>query len=248
MKDKYQKQWETLGATDPYWAVLTEPKMKGGKWNQDDFFKTGENEIHSVLSKIERLDVTINKNIALDFGCGVGRLSKALSSRFDKVIGVDISNTMLHEAKKINQEIKNIEFIHNSAKDLKIIPSNSIDFIYSNMVLQHMPRNSQISYLEEFCRVLSKDGLIAFQTPSKHKLNSIKSWVYMLLGNNLLNFFRKFKYGSNGVMEVHTLPKELVINILKENNLNIRKIERFDSAGSMFESYIYIAEQAVENG
>lgn len=243
MKDKYQKQWETLGATDPYWAVLTEPKMKGGKWNQDDFFKTGENEIHSVLSKTERLDVTINKNIALDFGCGVGRLSRALSSRFDKVVGVDISNTMLHEAKKINHEIKNIEFIHNTAKDLKIIPSNSVDFIYSNMVLQHMPRDRQISYLEEFCRILATEGVIAIQTPSKHKLNSLKSFMHMLLGNNVLNIFRKFKYGSDSIMEVHTLSKKAVIKLFKSQNLGIQNIERYDSAGSTFESYMYIAKK-----
>lgn len=243
MKDKYQKQWETLGATDPYWAVLTEPKMKGGKWDREIFFKTGENEIHSILSKIENLNITINKSVALDFGCGVGRLSRALASRFIKVIGVDVSNTMLNEAKKVNSKIENIEFIHNTSSDLKIIPDNSINFIYSNMVLQHMPRNRQILYLEEFCRILSADGIIAFQTPSKHKLSSLRSWVYMLLGNKLLNIFRKFKYGSSGVMEVHALPKEIVINILKKNNLDIQKIENFDSAGSMFESYIYIAKK-----
>ncbi len=29
MKDKYFEQWERLGDSDPYWAVLTDPKKKG---------------------------------------------------------------------------------------------------------------------------------------------------------------------------------------------------------------------------
>lgn len=243
MKDKYQQQWENLGATDPYWAVLTDPAMKEGKWNHEDFFNTGKNEIQSILSKIEDLNVTMNSNVALDFGCGVGRLSRALACHFNKVIAVDISSSMLEEAEKANQNLHNIEFTLNVSEDLKTIPNESVDFLYSNMVLQHMPKHKQKLYIEEFCRVLAPKGIIAVQTPSKHRLDSFKSIMHMALGNNVLNIIRKFKYGSNSIMEVHALSEKKVLNILKSNRVELISQERFDSAGPMFESYIYIAKK-----
>lgn len=40
------------------------------------------------------------RGVALDFGCGVGRLTRALAAFFDRATGVDISSSMIEEAKK----------------------------------------------------------------------------------------------------------------------------------------------------
>ena len=82
MKDEYNGQWERLGKADAYWAVLTDPKKKDNKWNSADFFRTGEKEIEVVFSDLKELNAEINFNLSLDFGCGVGRLSRALSKKF----------------------------------------------------------------------------------------------------------------------------------------------------------------------
>lgn len=209
MKDKYREQWETLGADDPYWAVLTDPNKRGGKWNSNEFFNTGKTEIENVLGKLSNLSVKLDRSVALDFGCGVGRLSRALANEFRKVIAVDVSSSMLEEAKKANHNIKNIEFIHNTDEHLEIIPERSVDFLYSNIVLQHMPKNRQMGYIREFCKVLSPSGILAIQIPSKSNLRSWKGWVYLVMGNNILNLIRRVKYGSRGVMEVHALSKDI---------------------------------------
>lgn len=244
MNDKYREQWERLGGNDPYWAVLTYPSKKGGKWNSDEFFKTGKDEISNVLIKIDSLGEAVSGGTALDFGCGVGRLSRALASEFSKVIAVDISSSMLREAKKVNHEITNISFIHNTADDLVLIPRNSIDFLYSNIVLQHMPKNKQITYIKEFCRVLSPGGILAIQTPSKCNLRSWKGWLYLITGNKALNVARRVKYGPAGVMEVHTLSKKVILETLDSENMNIINVERYDSAGPAFESYMYFAKKS----
>jgi ubiquinone/menaquinone biosynthesis C-methylase UbiE len=243
MKDKYREQWENLGNHDPYWAVLTNPDKRGGKWNSAEFFSTGEKEMENVLRKISNLGSEINRGIALDFGCGVGRISRALANEFRKVIAVDISSSMLKEAQRVNHDIINIEFIHNTAEDLIIIPENSIDFLYSNIVLQHMPKNRQIIYIRQFCNVLASGGILAIQTPSKCNLISWKGWLYFVTGNNILNIIRRFKYGPAGVMEVHTLSKEVVIETLKHEDMDIIHVERYDSAGPAFESYMYFAKK-----
>ena len=77
--DRYQQQWENLGSHDPYWAVLSDPTKKGGRWDKVEFFASGRREIEQVLSNLTRLCVPLGSSLALDFGCGVGRLSRALS-------------------------------------------------------------------------------------------------------------------------------------------------------------------------
>jgi ubiquinone/menaquinone biosynthesis C-methylase UbiE len=241
MMDKFREQWEKLGTDDPYWAVLADPDKRGGKWDNVEFFDTGKKEIANVLRKTSTLGIKLNRGIALDFGCGLGRLSRALANEFGKVIALDVSSSMLKEAQRINHDITNIEFIHNAAEDLRGISENSIDFLYSNIVLQHMPKNRQMRYIREFCRVLSSGGILAIQTPSNCNLKSWKGWLYLIAGNNILNIIRRIKYGPNGIMEVHALSKKLVLQTLNQEDMSIIHVERYDSAGPAFKSYMYFA-------
>lgn len=243
MKEKYREQWENLGESDPYWAVLTDTTKKGRKWNTNNFFATGEKEVHSLLQKVSELHAQIQFDTVLDFGCGVGRLSRALSKRFKKVIAVDVSKSMLYEAKKANQHFTNIDFLHNPAIDLRIIQDGSIDFLYSNIVLQHIQKIGQVQYIREFCRVMRPNGIIAFQTPSKCNLTYWKGWVYWLANNRVLNIARRIKYGPSGIMEMHTLPTKTVLEALNQGGMRIIDIQRYDSAGPAFESYMYFAEK-----
>ena len=70
------------------------PKM-GGKWGHAEFFSTGEREVIKLLTKFEELGIDVEFGSVLDFGCGVGRVSRALSERFSQVIAVDVSSSML---------------------------------------------------------------------------------------------------------------------------------------------------------
>ena len=81
------RTWDELGRRDPLWAVLSHPDMQGGGWNLDRFLETGRNEVGAVLAhaRTHRPDLATRR--ALDFGCGVGRLSQALAVHFDRVAG-----------------------------------------------------------------------------------------------------------------------------------------------------------------
>ena len=69
---RLKRDWDDLGDADPLWAVLTAKAGKHGKWNVDDFFQTGENEIASAIDDAQRLGFPTRRELALDFGCGVG--------------------------------------------------------------------------------------------------------------------------------------------------------------------------------
>ncbi len=132
--------------------------------------ETGELEIARVFAELDRLGVIVSRTgTCLDFGCGLGRLTRALGRRFDQAIGVDVSPTMVAEATELAAAagIDNVRFALNQEPHLAQFATGSIDFVYSNIVLQHVSRDLQLGYLREFGRLLAPGGLAVVQLPSR---------------------------------------------------------------------------------
>lgn len=165
---RHGSEWDLLGELDPLWAVLSDPSKKHGKWDEAAFFRTGEVEIGAVLEVARELDHPERFERALDFGCGVGRLSRALAGHFGEVKGVDVAESMVTRAREMNRGQERCEFIVNERDDLAIFPDAHFDFAYSNIVLQHLPTREMIfGYLTEMLRTLRPGGLLVFQLPSR---------------------------------------------------------------------------------
>jgi 2-polyprenyl-3-methyl-5-hydroxy-6-metoxy-1,4-benzoquinol methylase len=161
--ETHVQDWEAL-AKDPLWAVLTEKRG----WSVDEFFATGEADVQALMASVAALGFPRERIRVLDFGCGVGRLTRQLSKHFQECWGVDVSRQMLELAAKYNPSS---HFHLNQRTDLQDFPSNHFDLIYSLIVLQHQPDAKVIAaYLREFMRVLRPQGLLAFQLPSRMPL------------------------------------------------------------------------------
>jgi SAM-dependent methyltransferase len=164
--EQLQETWTVLGEKDPLWAILTDHEKQGSKWDRSAFFASGVAEIAFLLREIDGLGVPLTFGKALDFGCGVGRLTRALGTHFAEAHGVDIAATMLELAAQFNADRDNLTFHLNQRPDLSLFESDSFDFIYSRIVLQHMAPEFARSYIAEFLRVLAPGGLLAFQVPA----------------------------------------------------------------------------------
>lgn len=158
--------WDELGRLDPLWAILSLPEMQGRRWSLTDFMKNGEREVALLFHRLQQLGTSIAAHSAIDFGCGVGRVTQALARRFDHVLGIDISPTMVDIATRINRYPDVVNYAVNLAEDLALVSSRSSDLVYSNIVLQHIPSDLATGYIREFFRVLSTDGIAVFQVPS----------------------------------------------------------------------------------
>ncbi len=167
MSFNYLKQsWETLARTDAMWAVLSDDEKKGGRWNPAEFFETGRKDVHNILERLDHWKIPVHRGRALDFGCGLGRLTNALASHFKSADGVDISSEMISRATELHRASTNLRFIHNPHRDLSQLADNSYDFLVSLITLQHMPERISLGYLREFPRILSSGGVAYFQVSS----------------------------------------------------------------------------------
>lgn len=158
-----RETWEHLGSTDPYWAVLTEREHAGGD-ARASFFESGRHEVQSVVDFLARHGRSIG-DVAVDFGCGVGRLSIALAERCKEVSGVDVAASMLEEARANNPHGDRVRFIHNDASTLPF-EDDSVDFVLSLITLQHIPPRLSLRYLLEMIRIVRPGGHLVFQLPS----------------------------------------------------------------------------------
>ncbi len=161
-----QKHWDAFGATDPLWAILTAPGARGNRWDLDQFFGEGDRQIAAVLAGLDRLGVAVNRGRALDFGCGVGRLTQALAAHFERSDGVDIAPSMVEGARRLNRRGDRCAYHLNERDDLALFDDGAFDFVYSYVVLQHIRPEYSRRYIREFVRVLAPGGVAVFQLPA----------------------------------------------------------------------------------
>jgi SAM-dependent methyltransferase len=149
------------------WAVLTGPLAAGRAWDADAFFATGVEEVDFVLGRVRAVGAPREFTRALDFGCGVGRLTHALGRHFTHVDGVDIAPAMIEKAKALNRLADRCHYHLNERADLSVFETATFDFVYSSITLQHMePRFSRV-YIEEFFRIARPGGVVVFQIPGE---------------------------------------------------------------------------------
>lgn len=165
--ESHRRNWEDLSELDPYWAILSDPSKRFGGWDLGDFFESGRAEVDGLMSRTGALGRPLERRQALDFGCGVGRLTRALSTYFDRCVGIDISEQMVATAREVNRDVHNCQFAVNNGSDLRSWQAESFDLVYTQLVLQHLPgRAAILRCLEELVRLVRPGGLLVFQLPS----------------------------------------------------------------------------------
>jgi trans-aconitate methyltransferase len=224
------------------WAVCTDPTKEGRKWNSEDFFATGEREINTVINHVEHLGIHPNfEGTALDFGCGVGRLTQALAKRFKKTHGVDISSTMIDEAKRFNAFGRDCEYHVNSDTKLRMFRPRQFDFIYTSIVLQHIPTKYISKYIRALLHLLKPSGIFVFQVPDRLVgVEPLKGSVVhrirasIRLRSRLRSMLKHTKQPPALVMAMNALSEPAVRKLLEKSGARLVDIQMTNSTDAAF--------------
>jgi SAM-dependent methyltransferase len=200
--DRLRRVWETLGRDDPLWAVLSQADKRGGRWDPDEFLATGRIEIDAQLAALVPAGYPRGRELALDFGCGAGRLTRALAAHFGRVIGIDVSASMVAAATRLNADVEGIEFRVNASPRLEGVADASVDFVFSHITLQHIPAELAAGYVGEFFRVLAPGGAAVFQFTTGPD-RSLRGHFFDRVSNRWLNFLRRVAWRRGTVFEMH---------------------------------------------
>jgi SAM-dependent methyltransferase len=231
-----QRDWDELASVDPLWAILSDPHKRGRRWNTDEFFATGRADIERAFAIAAHLGRPRRRHAALDFGCGVGRISRALADGFDQVLGVDISPEMIRQARELNREFRNVHFLVNRTSDLHELESGSFDLVYSRIVLQHFRQPDDVlDFVGEFLRLVRPDGLVVFQLPGpiplRHRVQ-LRRRLWALLRHVGLSAERLHDWNLSPI-RVIGLPEERVLGYVAEQGGTVQ-LARPDDASTDF--------------
>jgi len=172
--------WEQAAREDAMFNIVTDPRYVNGGWNPDEFFRHGRAEIDTMLSRLDERGLRgPGRKKALDFGCGVGRLTQALLPEYKKAYGVDLTDEMVRLAREHNRWGTRCVYQRTGKHISPYINTGSCDLIYSRITLQHMPQDLQQGYIAEFVKLLTPTGVAVFQVPDCPEYHHPNEWLSM---------------------------------------------------------------------
>lgn len=141
-----------------------------------------------------------NKKV-LDIGCWSGQYDKLAVSEAKELVGIDPDEEAIKFAQRT---IKGATFLQGSALDLPF-KDKSFDVVMFNDVIEHVPKNSELTCIKEIYRVLKPDGILLLSTCYKHPIAVLFDPAFWAFGHR------------------HYSKKELN-NMLLKNNFSVENV------------------------
>jgi 2-polyprenyl-3-methyl-5-hydroxy-6-metoxy-1,4-benzoquinol methylase len=135
--------WEEWGRRDPYFGVITDPRFRRleiTELSKREFFESGSNHVNYVMQTIQRIIAPdFVPRTVLDFGCGVGRTLIPFAKIAQRVVGADVSESMLQEARR-NCDADQLTNVNLMVSDDSVSSiADEFDLVHSFIVFQHIP-------------------------------------------------------------------------------------------------------------
>jgi SAM-dependent methyltransferase len=204
--------WKKFGEVDPYFGVVTHTEYHSWSLTEEareQFFVSGEEHVKRIMKVLRDINPEFSPTRAIDFGCGVGRVTLPLARESSSVLGVDVSAGMLSEAQKnaSNQGISNVTF----ASEV----SGRFDLIHSYIVFQHIPVRRGLIIMRDLVSRLDPGGMAVIQFPydaslrlklafRMQQLGPITNYPLNIIKGRALNYpaMTTFCYGVPSVLNV----------------------------------------------
>jgi SAM-dependent methyltransferase len=220
------RDWEVWGKTDPYFAVVSHPKFRKAELatNLEEFWHQGEIEIEKVVRRYELAFGPLSKGRALDFGCGVGRLTLPLAKRFSQVVAVDISPSMLAEL-TANVARAGLDNVDGEISDDRLSRiSGTFDFVVSVIVLQHVPLRRGLAILERLIAKINSGGGCHLHLSVHRRASALVRVGYWVRDNvpfarPIMNLLVGLPMSQPG-MQMNAYPVNSVLDLFQRAGMN----------------------------
>ena len=159
---RMRADWNARAVEDAHYYVAFGARAQ----DEASFLATASEAVRAVESELKRFGPSADTHTmrALEIGCGPGRLMKPLSRHFGEIYGVDVSDEMIRIASERLRDIPHARVEATNGATLSQFADESLDFIYSYAVFQHIPsREVVLSYMREAKRVLKPGGIFRAQ-------------------------------------------------------------------------------------
>lgn len=171
----------------------------------------------------------------LDIGCGTGSLSLALSTTFQKVVGIDLDEAMLEKAGIVANGKTNLEFLPLDMLEIDpyFYPETFDGIVCYGNTLVHLSSLEQISLFFKKChRLLTPHGKLLIQIINYDRILDQKINSLPTLENNDIQFIRNYHYNS----DTHLIDFETILTIKEKNQVIMNSVPLFPVRKSEIEA------------
>lgn len=155
-------------------ATTRSERLAMYSWAYDELFRRVTD--HPLLAPVSDDERTarINKELAnmgpllkrgdvyLEIGCGDGDIAAAAAQKAKKVYALDVSSVVTER----NAANKNIELVITDGVSIPV-PPNSVDFAYSNQLMEHLHPDDALEQLRNVYTALAPGGKYFCITPNR---------------------------------------------------------------------------------
>ena len=209
-----QAQWRKLGETDPHWSVLTHDSYRAGRIDaaaRAEFYETGRGNADLVELMEQRTGLSLGRGVCLELGCGVGRITRHLAAKFERVIAVDISpgNLALAGEYLAEEGVTNVDLVlMEDIAEIESLPA--FDVLFSLIALQHNSPPVQDHILDRLLAKIRPGGGALFQA-----VTNLPGYGFVAAD---------YLAGGDEVMEIHALPQVRVSGLLRRHGLDLHEV------------------------
>jgi SAM-dependent methyltransferase len=151
-----RRDWDRRAQVVPKETTAT---FDAADWEQ--YWASGYRD-RDLLLGVAEMAGSLGTELAVEIGCGLGRITRPLADRFRHVLGVDISPEMLKQA-RARAGAPTIRYEPVGADQHLPLPDGAVDLVIAWTVFRHMPKAVFARYLDESHRVLRPSGWLVFE-------------------------------------------------------------------------------------
>lgn len=230
--------WTALGEARPHHSVMGHPDFLPERLAENEaaaeqaFSETGRDELALLDGALARFPQAerLRAGLCLEVGCGIGRMTVPLASRFSQVLGVDVSETHLVLARQTARQHRNITLRRiTQIEDYAGLPK--ADFVYTRYVLHHNAPPVQRAMLGAMLGRLAPGGGAMLQTVTSIEGYRFETEAYLATGGR--------------EQETHPLPQRALFATLEALGLRLVEVQRDDTASDQpwLRSMVILAER-----
>ena len=217
-----RETWTRLGVEQPHWSVLSAEHFRAERIADHEaaFFASGADDVALLLAVLRRHGVAPGDvPRALEFGCGIGRVTVHLARAFPELTACDVSASHMALAQRKTAEAgaRNVTWRLVDSDDFGMVVP--FDIWFSRIVLQHNPPPIIAMILYRALGMLESGGMAVFQLPTYAVGYRFRVQEYLA------------GLGAEGRIEMHVLPQPVVFEIARESGCAVLEVLEDGSAG-----------------
>jgi trans-aconitate methyltransferase len=199
----------------------------------EELFVEGGAYLDRVEERFAALGTPVrHQGTALDFGCGVGRVLVPMAARYASVVGVDVAESMLSEARRhLPQPSADLRAYDGSDVDA-CLGDLRFDVLHTTRTVQHIPPADGLRILRSLLSRLNPGGVALVQAPMSapntlfHRLNALRerSPLLIRLGHALARGHTEFR-PSDPVHHWYLYSADRLLPLFHEAGCEVRWVE-----------------------